>query len=77
MAENPFKNGPASRAKTPDAITTDEYKFILAVIAEANFPGKEVLIVADIVNKIKSHVEFIERGGSPPSRSPGQLHRKG
>lgn len=77
MADNPFKNGPVSKGKSPDAITTDEYKFILAVIAEATFPGKEVLIVADIVNKIKSHVEFIERGGSPPARSTGQFQRKG
>lgn len=62
---------------SPEAITADEYKFILGLIAESNFPGKEVLVVADIVNKIKSHVESIERGTGYPSSSFGQHNHQG
>lgn len=64
-------------AKAENSLTAEEYKFILGLIAEANFPGKEVLVVADIVNKIKSHVESIERGTGHPSSSFGQHNRKG
>ena len=62
---------------SPEAITADEYKFILGLIAESNFPGKEVLVVADIVNKIKSHVESIERRAVHSSSSFGQHNHQG
>lgn len=63
--------------KSESSLTAEEYKFILGLIAEANFPGKEVLVVADIVNKIKSHVESIERGTGHPPPSIGQHNHQG
>ena len=76
MPDNPF-NAKKPRTSEPPAITVDEFKFILGLIAQSQFPGKEVLVVADIVNKIKSHVELIERGAGHPSSGPRQLNRKG
>ncbi len=67
----------APQQAAPSPMTVDEYKFILGLIADGTFPGKEVLVVADIVNKIKSHVESIERGTGHPPSSFGQHNRKG
>ncbi len=77
MAENPFNKTSRGEVGKPMPLGSEEYKFLLGLIAESTFQGKEVLVVADIVNKIKSHVESIERGGIPPAPGARQFQRKG
>ena len=48
-----IKSKQADKPLLPD----DELKYVLMIIAESSFSGKDVLVVADIVNKIQNKLD--------------------
>jgi hypothetical protein len=38
-------------------LSDDELKYVLMIIAEATFSGKDVLVVSEIVNKIQNKLD--------------------
>lgn len=46
----------SAKQKEP-LLSDDELKYVLMIIAEATFSGKDVLVVSEIVNKIQNQLD--------------------
>ena len=45
-----------------DAFTQQELNYLLTLVSRSNFEGRDVFILADVVNKLKSKIKSNEAG---------------
>ena len=57
-------------------LNPDEMKYLLGTIAELNFQGVDVLVLASIVNKLQNKIKDVETGNSRGSVHPQHAARK-
>jgi len=44
----------------PHAFTQQELNYLLALVSKSNFEGRDVFILADVVNKLKAKIKSNE-----------------
>ena len=45
-----------------DAFTKQELNYLLALVSRSNFEGRDVFVLADVVNKLKAKIKSNETG---------------
>jgi tRNA C32,U32 (ribose-2'-O)-methylase TrmJ len=45
-----------------DAFTQQELNYLLALVSRSNFEGRDVFVLADVVNKLKAKIKSNETG---------------